>query len=40
MLIILLNIIYLFICTQLNGSKNCYVSLPIQLDISHLFTHG
>ena len=26
------------ICTQSNGSKYCYVSLTIQLDISHLFT--
>ena len=29
----------LFVCTQLNGSKYCYVSLTIQLKISHLFTH-
>ena len=31
---------YTFICTLLNGSKYCYVSLTIQLEISHLFTHG
>ena len=30
---------YLFVCTQLNGSKYSYVSLTIQLNISHLFTH-
>ena len=30
---------YLFICTQLSGSKYCNVSLTIQLNISHLFTH-
>ena len=28
-----------FIYTQLNGSKYCYVSLTIQLNTSHLFTH-
>ena len=27
-----------FICTQLKGSKYCYVSLTIQLSIYHLFT--
>ena len=26
--------------TKVNGSKYCYVSLTIQLKISHLFTHG
>ena len=26
-----------FVCTQLNGSKYCYVSITIQLNISHLF---
>ena len=26
---------YSFVCTQLNGPKYCYVSLTIQLDISH-----
>ena len=26
--------------TKLNGSKYCYVSLTIQLNISHLFTHN
>ena len=26
--------------TQLNCSKYCYVSLTIQLNISHLFTHS
>ena len=31
---------YSFVCTQLNGSKYCYVSLTIQLSISHLFTHS
>ena len=30
---------YSFICTQLNGSKYCYVSQTIQSNISHLFTH-
>ena len=28
---------YSFICAQLNGSKYCYVSLTIQLNLSHLF---
>ena len=28
-----------FICTQLNDSKYCYVSLTIKLNISHLFAH-
>ena len=28
-----------FIYTQLNGSKHCCVSLTIQLNISHFFTH-
>ena len=26
--------------TKLNSSKYCYVSLPIQLNIRHLFTHS
>ena len=26
--------------TKLNGSKYCYVSLTIQLNISQLFTHS
>ena len=26
---------YLFICTQSNGSKYCYVSQTIQLNINH-----
>ena len=26
--------------TKLNGSKYCYVSLTIQLNINHLFTHS
>ena len=30
----------LFVCTQLNGSKYCYVSLIVQLNINHLFTHS
>ena len=29
---------YSFICIQLTGSKYCYVSLTIQVEISHLFT--
>ena len=29
---------YSFFCTQLNGSKYCYVS--VQLNINHLFTHS
>ena len=29
-----------FVCTQLNSFKYCYVSLTIQLNISHLFTHS
>ena len=29
-----------FIHTQLNGSKYFYVSLTIQLDISHLFVYS
>ena len=29
-----------FVCTQLNGSKYCYVPQTIQLNISHLFTHN
>ena len=29
-----------FICTQLNSSRYCYVSLTIQLNISHFFTHS
>ena len=28
----------LFVCTLLNGSKFCKISLMIQLNISHLFT--
>ena len=34
------NSIYyeLFVCTQFNVFKYCYVSLTIQLNISHLFT--
>ena len=31
---------YLFVCILLNGSKYYYVSLTIQLNISHLFTHS
>ena len=31
---------YSFVCSQLNGSECCYVSLTIQLNISHLFTHN
>ena len=27
---------YLFVCTQLNGSKYCYVSLIIQLDMLYI----
>ena len=30
---------YSFVCTQLKGSKYCYVSLAIQLNINYLFTH-
>ena len=30
---------YLSICSQLNGSKYCYVSQKIQFNISYLFTH-
>ena len=30
---------YSFVCTQLNDSKYCYVSLRIQLVISHFFAH-
>ena len=30
---------YSFVCTQLNCSKYCYISLKIQLD-SHLFAHS
>ena len=42
---LLLNIItsiqhYSFVCTQLNGSKYCHVSLTIQLNISHLLAHS
>ena len=29
---------YSFIWTKSNSSKYCYVSITIQLDISHLFT--
>ena len=29
-----------YFCTQLNGSKYWYISLTIQLNISHLFTHS
>ena len=29
-----------FVCTQLNGSNYCYVSLTIQINISHFFTHS
>ena len=32
--------IYLFVYTQLNSSKYCYVSITIQLNLSHLFTHS
>ena len=32
--------IYSFVCTQWNGSKYCYVSLIIQLNTRHLFTHS
>ena len=31
---------YSLICTQLNGSKYCYVSQTITLDISPLFAHN
>ena len=31
---------YSFFCSQLNGPKYCYVSLTIQLKISHLFKHS
>ena len=31
---------YSFICTQLDDSKYCYVSVTIELNISHLFTHS
>ena len=31
---------YLFVCTSLNDSNYCYVSLIFQLNISNLFTHG
>ena len=31
---------YSFVCTQLNGSKYCDVSLTIQLNINHLFTYS
>ena len=34
-----MSLITLF-CTQLNGPKYAYVSLTIQLNISHLFTHS
>ena len=36
------NFVYykLFVCTQLNDIKYCYVSVTIQLNISHLFTNG
>ena len=37
LLITFLNIPELIFCTQLSGSKYCYVSLIIQLNISHLF---
>ena len=30
---------YSFVCTQLNGSKYCYVSLKIQLDNHFVYTH-
>ena len=30
---------YSFVSTQLNSFKVCYVSLTIQLNICHLFTH-
>ena len=30
----------LFVCTQLNVSKNCHVSLTIQLNTNHLFAHS
>ena len=36
--VIILNERELIFCTQLNGSKYCYVSRTIQLNISHLFT--
>ena len=29
-----------FVYTLLNGSKNCYVSLTIHLNTSHLFIHS
>ena len=31
---------YSFVCTQLNDSKYYYLSLTIQLNISHLFKHS
>ena len=36
------NSIYyeLFVCTQFNPLKYCYILLTIQLNISHLFTHS
>ena len=31
---------YSLVCTQLNGSTYCYISLTIQLSINHLFTQS
>ena len=38
LLIKFLNEDKLIFCTQLNGCKYCYVSLTIDLNISHIFT--
>ena len=37
---VLFQIIQFSMSTKLNGSKYCYISLTIQLNISHLFTHS
>ena len=39
LLIMFLTNLSLFFSAQLNSSKYCNVSLTIQLNISHLFTH-
>ena len=31
---------YSFVCTQLISPKYCYVSLTIQFNFNHLFTHS
>ena len=37
---VLLQTIQFSMSIKLNGSKYCHVSVTIQLNISHLFTHG